>query len=260
MPLLERARSRLRVGSTLLGDWWSGVWFFLRHRLPVEVRVRVFSVLPEMWDSVRRARKSRVVATAASASAAVASSTTSAYARVIEVTPEPVKAGYRAATKTEGSRAAAARTTVFFLAVVFSLAALVLGIVIVRDVWVVIGSAFVLALSSIILFTQEDTETLLTHSSTVEHIASVFSLGEGMDSIVSVQTTSLGGEVRGYTLMREDLTIIDSPQSWAHVRRAVVRCVSRNVFGWVMSVEDVEHVEIAAYTPLSDRENVPDSR
>lgn len=234
-----------------MGDWWSGAWFFLRHRLPVEVRVRVFSVLPEMWDSVRRARKSRVVATAASASAAAASSTTSAYARAVEVTTEPVKAGYRAATKTEGARAASARTTAFFLAVVFSLAALVLGIVIVRDTWVIVGSVFVLALSSVILFTREDTETLLTHSSTVEHITSVLSLGEGMDSIMSIETTSLGGEPRGYTLMREDLTIIDSPQSWAHVRRAVVRRVSRNAFGWVMRVEDVEYVQIAAYTPLT---------
>lgn len=258
MPPFDRLLSRLRDLGVVLGDWFGDAGFFIRYHLAAEIKVRLASLIPETISAVRRAAKSEVVATAVakttSASSAVATTTAAVYERAAEVTPEPLKAGYHAATKTEGTGAAISRTAIGFVVLLLSFIGLVIGFLI-GNVWLVLGALATGAFAALVVFTQEATDTILTESTATETIVDVSYLGDGYEAIISIRTVSLGGEVRDYSIMRDDLTIIDSREPRADVSRIVTRRVSRNAFGWVMGVEDIEYVEITAYTPLGVSEN-----
>lgn len=262
MPSLDRLLSRLRD----LGDWFSDAGFFIRYHLVAEVKVRLTSAIPEAISAVRRAAKSDAVAVAtrkttdaastvasatSAASTTVASAAASVYERAVELTPKPVKSGYRAATKTEGRTAAALRSVVVFVALMLSVIAVVVG-VLTAMVWIVLVSATVCLFSVFAIFTQDEDDEVISESTTVETIVNVSVLGDSHEAIVSIRTASLGGETRDYSIMRDDLDIIDSREPRADVTRVVVRRVSRNSYGWVMAVKEIEHVLIAAYTPLRE--------
>lgn len=266
MPSFDRLLSRLRDLGAVLGDWFSDAGFFLRYHLVSEVKVRLTSAIPEAASAVRRAAKSNAVtgatkktadaaSTVASATSAasttVVSAATAVYERAVELTPKPVKSGYRAATKTEGRTAAALRSVIVFVILMLSVIGVVIG-VLAAMVWIVLASAVVCLFSVFAIFTQDEDDEVISESTTVETIVNVSVLGDSHEAIVSIRTASLGGEVRDYSIMRDDLDIIDSREPRADVTRVVVRRVSRNAYGWVMSVREIEHVLIAAYTPLRE--------
>lgn len=259
MPSFDRLLSRLRDLGAALGDWFSDAGFFLRYHLVSEVKVRLTSAIPEAASAVRRAAKSDAVTGAtkktADAASTVASATSAAatavYERAVELTPKPVKSGYRAATKTEGRTAAALRSVIVFVILMLSVIGVVIG-VLAAMVWIVLVSAAVCLFSVFAIFTQDEDDEVISESTTVETIVNVSVLGDNHEAIVSIRTASLGGEVRDYSIMRDDLDIIDSREPRADVTRVVVRRVSRNAYGWVMAVREIEHVLIAAYTPLRE--------